>query len=126
MEGIKEITYEVILDENNIVLSRAKISEQIISEPIDEIIEIKSKQINEENPISSFLGMILWLLSIGVVLGSREILRKNTLFEKIKSQQKFKIVYYIVYVLFIIPSFVDMIIIIVNLFKLKRNNITNL
>ena len=116
--GSKEVTYKVVTDAAGNEISREKISENIIVEPVNKIIEKSSKS----NPNDTAL-YILWIISLIIVL-IYSIKHKdgNLLINKIQKTSGFmKLIWYIIYILFVIGPIIDLILIVINSMKPKSN-----
>lgn len=107
--GEREITYDAIVDSNGDVVSKEVISEKVISLPSDRVIEKGTREVN------AFWG-ILWI--IGIIINfyhASKYKNGHLLLNKIgKQEHKFKIMLYILYVVLIIPIFIDLVIIVVD------------
>lgn len=111
-DGKKEITYETITDKNGKVISKEKVSEKVVVQPINKVIEKGTME-------SDSTVVWLWLISlIIVVYYVRKHEDGNLLLNKInKLDKKVRILLYIVYALLMLPVFIDVILLIINLIK---------
>lgn len=117
--GEKEVNYTVITDKDGNIISKEKTSETVTKEPVTEIIQQGTK--TEQSGLIS----VLWIICICIVLIYRSNHKKdNLLINKISNQKKLKkILLYICYFIFILPVFVDTILIIKNKLLKKQTNI---
>lgn len=117
----KEI-YNVIKDEQGNYLEKNLKSSELIQECQDEIVLIPSK--TSETKESNFLVSILQIGYIaGIVFIFISIQKEsypNTIIAAIKNSKKGKIIYYILYYLFVIPVYIDTFIIISSMLKKKK------
>lgn len=119
--GQKEIAYKIIVDEKGNIISKEKIKETIKEEPIVEIIEtalpykenlvskIENSNIDREEPSNNFLCG-LWIIALFIVIiysGTHK--NCNNLLNKIvkKENKIMKSFLYCVYLIFILPPFID-------------------
>jgi len=106
-DGEKEIIYEEVVDKYGNVISKDKLSENIVTVAVPEVVEIGTK---ENDDIFSFV----WLISLIIVfVYAAKNKKENLLVNKISMQDRYaKIMLYILYVIFVIPVFIDIFIII--------------
>ncbi len=110
-DGKKKIIYIIITDENGKELKRVEKENNIILEPTTEIIKVGTKiEKNSDNSIFFYV----WLISLVVVfVYSSTNKEENLILNKIKSKNNgFRISLYITYYILIIPSFIDLFLII--------------
>lgn len=113
--GEKKITYTVILDSSGKEISREKKSEVITKKAKDEIIE------QGTNDGGIIIISILWIVCL-IISFYYAIKNKNgnLLLNKIQKQRKEEsILLYILYVMMVIPAYIDVTIIIINKIKHK-------
>lgn len=115
-KGEKEVQYTIITDKDGNIISKEKVSEKVTKEPVTEIIEKGTKE-NQSGIIA-----LLWLICIGVVLVYKtKHKQENLLITKIATQPKVeKVLVYICYFIFVVPVFIDTILIIINKLKNKQ------
>lgn len=120
--GQKEVLYKIVVDQEGKEISKEKISEKIVEEPVKEIIETKTNSFEtfstkiegdsfeakkkEDNDI--FSGM--WILSLIISFVYFWTHKKGSLLLHKISNFKNKMVrisLYVIYVILIVPSFVD-------------------
>lgn len=112
--GEKEVTYDVIEDKDGNVISKKVKEEKVITAPINEVVEQGTKTSN-----SGVLAVLYIVSVIIVIVNKRYNPKNNLLINKIASQpQVEKTLLYIFYFIFLIPVFIDVILIIIN--KLKK------
>lgn len=116
--GKKEVTYNTIVDSEGNVISKEKVEEKVITEPVNEIIERGTNEPQEEN---SYLGFIFFIIVlITLIWYTSKHKNNNLLWNKIKKYNKTKrIALYIIYFIIVIPLFIDFIHIIINIIKSK-------
>lgn len=114
INGEKEVTYDAIVDKDGNVISKKVKEEKVITNPVDEIVEQGTKTSN------SGIIAILYIISvITVIVNRRYNSQNNLLINKVASEpQVEKTLLYIFYFIFLIPVFIDVILIIIN--KLKK------
>ena len=131
INGEKQIRIKKIIDQKGNELSAEIISEEVIIEPVNEIIEyvqplktydvknITIQQSYENNP--SFIFIVLGIL-LGInVFYSRRNEKSFMLLNEIRYKEtKYKIVFYIMYFIFVIPIIIDCILAIIDWFKSKN------
>ena len=110
--GKKKVTYDAIVDKNGKVISKKIINEEIVEKPIDKVIERGTGE-------ASSFPALLWIISlVGTIIYSKKNKDAKLLWNKISNmKQPIKIILYIAYIMFIIPVFIDIIIVIIDLFK---------
>ena len=110
--GKKKITYDAIVDKNGKVISKKVINEEVTEKPVDEIIERGTGE-------ASSIPTLLWIISlVGTIIYSKKNKDVKLLWNRISNiKQPIKIILYIAYIMFIIPAFIDIIIVIIDLFK---------
>lgn len=115
INGKKEITYDAVVNKDGNVISKVKKEEKIIEEAIEEVIEIGTKE--ETNPLSVWLWIIALVISFIYFFRCKN---GNLILHKIKKQHLLvQIILYPMYILFIIPPFIDAVIVIINIIKNK-------
>lgn len=133
--GKKEIIYKTIVDQSGKIISKEKVRESIVEEPLKEIIETNTIPLEsfstivdydiskKEESNNSFLG--IWIISL-ILSFIYYFLHKNgnLLLNKIAKQKKYKVILYCLYVVLIIPVFIDVIIIIKNILMKSFTSIT--
>ena len=113
----KEVTYLVIVDRDGKEISREKKNETITKEATTEIIERGTN-----DSASTTFGM-LWIICL-IIAFYQAFKHKdgNLLLNKIQKQKNgTKVVLYILYVFTVIPAFIDVVKIIINKIKNKKN-----
>lgn len=118
-DGEKEVTYIILVDANNNEISKEKKNEIVIKQPTTEIVE------KGTNQNSNIIIEILWIISLIIAFYyAFKYKDKNLLLNKIQKQNIFiAIILYILYIITIIPPFIDIILIINN--KSKERKITD-
>lgn len=112
-DGEKQVIYLVTVDSKGNEISREKKSETITVEATEEVIERGTYE--ESSPVVG----VLWILSL-IIAFYQAFKHKdgNLLLNKIQKQEQGKaIILYILYVITIIPAFIDVIKIIINKIK---------
>ena len=114
--GEKEVTYLVIKDKDGNIISKEKSSEKTIAKAQKEIIEQGTKE------PSGVIGL-LWIIGIIVILICKsKPIANNLLINKIKNKTtEIKVLLYIGYFIFVIPVFIDVILLIINKTKNKKS-----
>lgn len=105
-DGEKKVTYIVTTDESGKELKRVEKESTIILEPTTEIIKVGTKIENSsDNPIIGYA----WLISLVIVFTYSSVNKKEKLLvNKIKNKNGIqRILLYVVYIILIIPSFID-------------------
>ena len=117
-EGIKEITYQIQYNEQNIEIKRETVSEIILEEPRTQVVfeersetekeavEATVEEKEEENPIFTFLYIGIFISNLIRRIKQKE---KKCIINKIFTT-KLKYLWLIIYFLLIIPSFIDFVI----------------
>ena len=117
-EGIKEITYQIQYNEQNIEIKRETISEIILEEPRTQVVfeerseteqeavEATVEEKEEENLIFIFLYIGIFISNLIRRIKQKE---KKCIINKIFTT-KLKYLWLIIYFLLIIPSFIDFVI----------------
>lgn len=115
VDGKKEITYTAIVDKDGNIISQEQLAENITTEPINQVIERGTSESNN-------IFIIIWLISLIITFSySRKHKDASILQNKIATQKlTLRIILYISYVIFIIPVFVDLGLIIIDLIKNKN------
>ena len=116
-DGEKQVIYLVTVDSKGNEISREKKSETITVEATEEVIERGTYE--ESSPVVG----VLWILSL-IIAFYQAFKHKdgNLLLNKIQKQEQGKaIILYILYVITVIPAFIDVIKIIIN--KIKNSNL---
>ncbi len=116
--GKKEVTYNTIVDSEGNVISKEKVEEKVITEPVNEIIERGTNKHQEKN---SYLGLLCFIIAlITLIWYTSKHKNNNLLWNKIKKYNKTKrIALYIIYFIIVIPLFIDFVHIIINIIKSK-------
>lgn len=110
-DGEKQIIYIVTTDESGNELKRVEKESNIILEPTTEIIKVGTKIENSsENPIFGYA----WLISLVVVFTYSSLNKEAKLIvNKIKNKNGIqRILLYVIYCILVIPSFIDLFLII--------------
>lgn len=112
INGEKEVTYEIIVDKNEKMISKNKISEKVISEPVTEIIEVGTK---ESIPVIGFI----WIICVVIMFVYASKHRTDDLLlSKIYNTIGWpKILLFVIYIVFIVPVFIDLVTLGVNYLK---------
>lgn len=114
--GKKEVIYNTIIDSEGNVISKEKVEEKVITEPVNEIIERGTNE--TENSYLGFLCFIIALITL--IWYTSKHKNNNLLWNKIKKYNKTKrIALYIIYFITVIPLFIDFVHIIINIIKSK-------
>ncbi len=127
--GEKEVTVKKIVNESGTEISSETINETVIVEPVSEIIEyhaITTKaevSVNKEGKRSNTpLVVTIILLLINIYYGYKNK-DANLLINKIKLIDSWpKYILYILYFIFIIPVFVDTVLVIIDCVKKNKQN----
>ncbi len=116
IDGEKEITYIVLVDADGNEISREKKNETVVKEPIAEIVEKGTRQ-----EISPVIGMF-WIISLALAFYyAFKHKEGNLLLNKIQKQkQPTNYILYILYIITVIPPFIDVILIINNKYKKSK------
>ncbi len=116
-DGEKKVTYDAVVDKNGKVLTKNKIKEEFITRPVDQVIMEGTKESN------NFVSL-LWFASLIIVLIYAYKHREAPLIVNFIANKAGipRIVLYVVYVLFIIPAFIDIILLITYLIKNNASN----
>lgn len=117
--GEKVVNYTIITDKDGNIISKEKVSEKVTKEPVTEIIEKGTK--TEQDGVG--LVSTLWIICTGLVLIYKSNHKEeNLLITKISMQSNIKkVLLYICYFIFVIPVFIDTILIIINKIKNKQS-----
>ncbi len=115
--GEKEVTYSVITDRDGKIISKKKISEKITIEPVTEIIEIGTKKETSGIPV------VIWIIAVIIIIIYKSNHKQSPLLINQIDKQKAakKILLYILYFIFIIPVYIDIILLIINEIKMRLN-----
>lgn len=123
--GEKDVTIKTLVNESGTELSRETISENIIKEPVSEIIkyeskttklEVKNNNDKEEDSTASLIIIII-LLIINIFYGHKNK-NANLVINKIKQTSPWvKYILYFLYFIFVIPILIDIVLIIIDLVK---------
>lgn len=126
--GEKEVTFKKIVNENGTEVSSEIINENVIVEPISEIIEYRTRTTKaeyskaEEKESNTPLVITIILLIVNIYYGYKNK-DANLLINKIKSiDSGAKYILYFLYFIFIIPVFIDIVLIIIDLLKKNKQN----
>jgi len=115
--GKKKITYDAIVDKNGKVISKEIINEEVLEKPISQVIERGTQE-------PSSIPALLWIISLAISFWySFKNKDGNLLLNKIsRTNQPIKAILYIAYVMLVIPAFIDIVLVIINLIRklLKR------
>lgn len=116
--GEKQVVYVVTLDSSGNEISREKKSEVITKKAIDKVIEQGTNE--TETIIATILWFICLVISFNYAFKNKD---GNLLLNKIQKERMEKsILLYILYVITVIPAFIDIILIVINKIKQKRVN----
>lgn len=127
--GEEEVTIKKIVNENGIEVSSETINETVILEPVNEIVEyharttnIKSSAKTEEKENNTPFIVTIILLIVNIYYGYKN--RDANLFiNKIKLiDSGVKYVLYFLYFIFIIPVFIDIVLVIIDLYKKNKQS----
>ncbi|MCI9585028.1 MAG: hypothetical protein HFH45_00080 [Bacilli bacterium] len=112
INGKKEVTYEITVDKNEKIISKNRVSEKVISEPVAEIIEVGTKQ---SIPVLGFVWIICVVIMFVYANGHRN---DDLLLSKIYNTVGWpKILLFVIYIIFIVPVFIDIVTFGVNYLK---------
>lgn len=127
--GEKEITIKKIVNENGTEVSSEKIKETVIVEPVNEIVEyharttkaeVLTKTQEKENNTPLLVMIILLIINIYYGYKNKDA---NLLINKIKLVDSgMKYVLYFLYFIFIIPVFIDIVLVIIDFFKKNKQS----
>lgn len=116
VKGQKEITYIVVVDEKGNELSRKEKNSLIVKKPVNEIIEKGTKKSDDT---VFYVWIVCLIISIAYAFTHRD---GNLLLNKISKQPlMLKVILYLLYVIFIIPAFIDIVIVIIDFIKNLKN-----
>lgn len=117
-DGEKSVVYTVTLDAAGNEINREKKSETVTLEAKEEVIERGTHE--DSAPAIGILWIICLIIAFYQAFKNKD---GNLLLNKIQKQKDFfAIILYILYVITVVPAFIDVIIIITNKLKQKRNN----
>lgn len=127
--GEEEVTIKKIVNENGTEVSSETINETVIVEPVNEIIEYHAKATNdetstkkEEKESNPLLVITIILLIINIYYGYKNK-DANLLINKIKRVNSgIKYILYFFYFIFIIPVFIDIVLVIIDLSKKNKQS----
>ena len=116
IKGKKEVTYEIIVDKDGKILSKKKASEKVISEPVTEIIEVGTKQ---SIPVLGFV----WIICVVIMfVYANKHRNEDLLLSKIYNTIGWpKILLFVIYIVFMVPVFIDIVTLGVNYLKKHIN-----
>lgn len=127
--GEEEVTIKKIVNENGIEVSSETINETVILEPVNEIIEYHARTTNiksstkteeKENNIPIAITIILLIINIYYGYKNKDV---NLFINKIKLiDSGVKYVLYFLYFIFIIPVFIDIVLVIIDLYKKNKQS----
>lgn len=117
--GKKEVTYKTIVDQSGNIISKEKVSESIVEEPLKEIIEtstiplesfstLKESEPSNQEQGNSIFGV--WFVALLIsFLYSRFHKEANLLLNKIPNfnNKTIRIILYVLYVVLFLPPFID-------------------
>lgn len=125
--GLKEVTYQKIIDSNENEISSQITNEKIIEEPINKIIkyEIINNETNKPSTKkNSSVLLVMFILLILYLINYLYIKKEKNTFSILINIQKLskpiRIILYILYYLYIIPVIIDFIYILIYLLKKKN------
>ncbi len=112
INGKKEVTYEITVDKNEKIISKNKISEKVMSEPEAEIIEVGTKQ---SVPVFGFI----WIICVVIMfVYASQHRTDDLLLSKIYNTIGWpKILLFVIYIVFIVPVFIDLVTLGINYLK---------
>lgn len=127
--GEEEVTIKKIVNENGIEVSSETINETVILEPVNEIIEYHARTTNiksstkteeKENNIPIAITIILLIINIYYGYKNKDV---NLFINKIKRVNSgIKYILYFLYFTFIIPVFIDIVLVIIDLSKKNKQS----
>lgn len=127
--GEKEVTIKKIVDERGNEISKETISENIVAEPVDEIVKYVAKTTthkdltNEDKEGSNAPLIVTIILLIVNIFYGKKNENANLIINKIKKiKSPLRYLLYFIYFLFIIPVFIDIVLVIIDVFKKKKLN----
>jgi len=108
--GKKKITYDAVVDKNGKVISKEIINEEVLEKPVNQVIERGTQE-------PSSIPALLWIISLVISFWySFKHKDGNLLLNKIsRTNQPIKAILYIAYVMLVIPAFIDIVLVIINL-----------
>lgn len=121
--GQKEISIRKIVDESGNELSSEVISENVIKEPVDEIVEYKDSKTSSDSEDSDSTAIIMVTIILLIVNALYSSKNKNAILiiNWIKKTSRWiRYILYFLYFIFIIPVFIDVILLIINLISKKN------
>ena len=125
--GTKVNYYKVITDEKGNIISKEKIKEEIVEQPVSEIRIIDDVLKNDNNneftqnddsSINLVIFFYIIFFIVFIILYKKSNKEKTILYNFSKVEKVGRTILYIIYFIFIIPSIIDFIIILRN----KKNN----
>ncbi len=124
--GEKEVTIKKVVDESGDEISSEVIKENVIKEPVAEVVKYENKTTraevtnNKEESNDMTLIVTIILLIVNIYYGNKNK-DANLIINKIKSISSWvRYILYFLYFIFIIPVFIDIVLVIIDLFKKKN------
>lgn len=126
--GEKEVTIKKVVDESGNEISSEVIKENVIKEPVNEVIKYENKTTkkeditNKEESDNTPLIITIILLIVNVFYGNKNK-NANLIINKIKLTNLWiRYILYFLYFIFVIPVFIDVVLVIIDLFKKNNRN----
>ncbi len=127
--GEKEVIIKKIVNENGVEVSSEKVNETVIVEPVNEIVEYHARTTRaetsaktEEKESNTPLVVTIILLIVNIYYGYKNK-DANLLINKIKLiNSGTKYILYFLYFIFIIPVFIDIVLVIIDFFKKNKQS----
>lgn len=125
--GEKEVTIKKIVDEQGNEISKETISENVIAEPVDEIVKYVAKTTThkdvadeEKEGGNAPLIVTIILLIVNIFYGKKNE-NANLIINKIKKIKSWlRYLLYFIYFIFIIPVFIDIVLVVIDVFKKNK------
>ena len=123
--GEKEITVKTITDESGDEVSSEVLKEEVIKQPVNEVIKYEKKKVKKETKQENdgslvFVVVTILLFAFNVIFGKKHIDAK-LIINWVKTKEKgVRYILYFLYFIFILPVFID-VLLIINYF-IKTNN----
>lgn len=125
--GEKEVTVKKIVDEQGNEISKETISENVIAEPVDEIVKYVAKTTTHKDADKEYkeggnesLIVTIILLIVNIFYGKKNE-NANLIINKIKKiKSLLRYLFYFIYFILIIPVFIDVVLVVIDVFKKNK------
>ncbi len=116
INGEKEITYDAVVDKDGNVISKEMVNEVVIKEPVNKVVKVGTKETD------STLGVVIWIICLIFAFYYANSHRDGKLLlNKIFKQNKYiRVLLYLVYIFFVLPVFIDIVLIIIDIIKKRK------